>query len=568
MGKTNQKIRGNNLTYSWKPIVIFLLLAVLFPLVSAEVQLACIGEGETIEFSLCNPLIPDFTCDRDICQICVNEISPGVYCQSNYCNSLGLTCSNSTTTTIDQSPPILEILSPIEEEVYTSRSVFLNLESSERATIHFIDNQDNRGRWTTLCNDCLSHSRARNFDEGLNDLMFRVVDRTGNTAFFNLTFYIDSKEPRISSTEPRSGFASGSFKVKFDESNPILLVLNYGNSQTGFRQQEINLETECVEERDTECETQVALEDYDEQQIQYFFELTDVADSTVQSKTEELAVDNLPPEINSFDFEVEGRRVTFFLDVAETNFDEAIYYDSSDLRPRWKKLCSNPLCEKKINFADGNHDVEIKIFDEAGNEAQTSASFFTDSKKPKISKTEPRRDFASEEFYIKFDEINPVSLVLDYGNSQTGFNQHVLDIENSCSLGNRYYECLALLDLSSYDSEEIEYSFTLTDIIGQQDSKGESGLPVDTTFPEITQILHSIERSRADVTLSITEENFEGASYINGADSSPRERTFCSRLSEGECNKRISLRSGTNLITFVVYDEAGNSIAQDYEIVL
>ena len=92
-------------------MLIILLNLTIINLVSADTtKLVCLEKDEIIEFSKCNPDIPDRTCNNNGgCQFCVKEISDGVYCQRiiNECNNLGLTCeldqeSSITNINIDQ----------------------------------------------------------------------------------------------------------------------------------------------------------------------------------------------------------------------------------------------------------------------------------------------------------------------------------------------------------------------------------------------------------------------------------------------------------------------------------
>ena len=52
------------------------------------------------------------------------------------------------------------------------------------------------------------------------------------------------------------------------------------------------------------------------------------------------------------------------------SFDKVEYIDSSELRPRWKSLCTslkNNVCYKKISFNKGNHNLTIRTVDKVGN---------------------------------------------------------------------------------------------------------------------------------------------------------------------------------------------------------
>ena len=275
-------------------LTFILVLTFSITLASADVtQLLCLKKGETAEFSKCNPSISDYVCKRTSCQTCVIKKDAGHYCPAsqNACNSLGLSCSllNDTggTTEVDGDAPNISLFSPIQGEVYPSRSVILNLDIDELATVHYLDNINGRGRWTRVCKDCNEYSRKRSFNEGLNDITIMAEDLTGNIVYEDLSFYIDSKSPKIKRTEPRKGFASGLFEVQFTEENPASLILQYGSFFTGMNEAPLNLEECSIGGTTTSCSAEVNLSSYSGQKIQYWFMLEDMAGSQVISKAVE-----------------------------------------------------------------------------------------------------------------------------------------------------------------------------------------------------------------------------------------------------------------------------------------
>ncbi|MBU0761033.1 MAG: hypothetical protein KJ600_04125 [Nanoarchaeota archaeon] len=525
----------------------------------------CLGDGEYL-----SDVFGEITyqCESTTCIVCVLMTEAGNY-TSNFHNCDGLPqCgfgSGAGGPGLDTEPPELTIFSPTENQVLTQRSVFLSLEVSEKSDIHYQDNLDPR-RWTTICSDCSSYSNSRTFEEGLNDLTFRVVDQNGNTVFYDLLFYVDSKDPQIRSTK---GFASGLFEIEFKEPAPDELTIHFGNYQTGFTTHQVDIGTDCFNDGENyECQTNVDLSAYDGQQIEYYVSLTDLAGNLDESRTEELEVDYSFPIINSLEHNVEGKYVYFTIDITEPFLKEVNYIDNLESKPRKKKICTklvNGLCEKKISFKDGDHDITITVSDEAGNEVSQNVQVFTDSKKPKISKAEPKKGFASGLFEVQFTELNPEELVLYYGNSIYGERSQVLNLAD-CFEDRNKQTCLTTVPLGDYDGTSISYYFALTDRVGQSVSSRETWLEVDTTFPVIEAIDYTIERNRAEIVIEITEQNFDEATYINYDDRRPRETRFCSRLNDGACEKRINLNDGLNRINFQVFDEAGNSVAESLEI--
>jgi hypothetical protein len=560
-------------------VLLMLALAgafLLLPFASADsYELYCLGNGEQIDLaSLCNPAMDTRTGPINLC---MHLLDNGKICPTliNTCNSLGLSCSGNTNTTIDSDPPELIINSPIEGEIYTSRSVFINIESSEISTIHYIDLNEMRRGWKQICSRCSSYSRDRTFSEGLNELMFRVKDSSSNDAYYNVSFLVDSKDPRLSSVEPRNGFSDGEFFVRFTEINPDNLRIFYGNTDIGMRERSININDYCSNiEDDYECNFEIDLEDYDGREIQYYVEISDVAGNIDSSRVQLLDVDNTDPVILDFEYDIDGKYVTFILEIEEDFFKEVNYIDNSDRNPRERKLCSSlrdGICEKRVSFKDGEHDIDIFVGDEAGNMVGINVDFFIDSKDPKIKKTEPRRGFASGTFWVEFQEANPVELILYYGNDDLGENFALLDLEEDCNDingNNENQKCSIDVDLDSYDGGVVEYYFRLVDIAGGEDESRRLELDVDTTNPVFDLINWTIDRNRAEVVISLTEENLDELLYINENDLRPRERTFCTRLRNGMCEKRIRLNEGNNRLNFMAYDDAGNAAAEGVEIFL
>ena len=358
---------------------VFLVMLVL-PAVSAEFW-ACFSKGEHINY--CNPLVPDRTAPNSGYLLCMSEYKPSQDCynQGNWlaCNQLTPDCSNQPggTPTLDSNPPIITLLSPSQDHVYSSRSILLDILLNEQSKITYLDNINGKGRWKNVCKNCLSYSKKRSFKEGLNDLTFRAIDNNNNPSFESVQFYIDSKKPRINKLEPRKGFASGFFEIQFTEANPESLILNYGNIFQGFNSHSVDIQSECIpNKKKQKCTTFVDISQYNGQNIEVWAVLTDMAQVQALSKTNFLKVDITPPIINSLTHIINKRKVEVTLDITEPNFDEAKYIvDQGSSRARWKRFCSrlrNNECTKKISLRSGFHNIDIQVFDEAGNSAGRS----------------------------------------------------------------------------------------------------------------------------------------------------------------------------------------------------
>ena len=474
----------------------------------------------------------------------------------------------------------------MENEYYNSRSIQLILDVNEKASISYLDNINGKGKWTQVCNGCFGYNNPRSFKEGLNDLTFRARDPIGNTVFKNLTFRVDSEEPKIKSTDPTSGYASGFFDVNFEETSPTSLVLHYGNDISGFQTKNVDLGSinalsttsasgECQSEgEETNCDTNVNLGSYNNQDITYWFELTDIAGSMASSKVLSLSVDTTPPVINNFNYNVSGKNAIFNLTITEQNFNDISYYDHLDSRAKWKKLCSSLKennCVKKVSFKDGDHDVDIKVTDEAGNSVLINVKFFTDSKKPKIKSTSPSSGLTNGFFDIEFTEENPVSLVLHYGNDIQGYNEANVDLNSDCSSGKRGYSCQIFVNLNSYNNNEIDYWFVLKDKVNQVAESKPKTVGVDTTNPVINSLNYTLSGNKVTFVLDITELNFDQASMLDQSDPEASERILCTSLKNNICQGKAVILNDDfpdHTIEIKVMDEAGNTISVNREISL
>jgi hypothetical protein len=156
------------------------------------------------------------------------------------------------------------------------------------------------------------------------------------------------------------------------------------------------LQADCYEDRGKQyCTTHVNVEDYDGELIEYYFELTDIAQSTDISKPRQLTVDTTFPDLindnpiqgnpDSFWSQGQGRYaryIYFNLEVEEQNFDEIVYtYLDSRGRLREKRLCSrlkDGKCEVRKSFSRGHYNLNIQITDEAGNSIAVPIEFDVD----------------------------------------------------------------------------------------------------------------------------------------------------------------------------------------------
>ncbi|MBR9703962.1 hypothetical protein GOV12_00995 [Candidatus Pacearchaeota archaeon] len=535
----------------------------------------CLTYGESVP----DKQDPRYTCHSSTCQICVNNNNYPTH--PGFCNEFE-PCEGGSANQ-DLEPPLLVINSPINDEIYSNRRVNFELSTNEPSSYYYLDNIDGRNRWKRLSSKATYYSKGISLNEGFNDITIRAVDIFGNDVNFIKKFYIDSKEPRISNIETDM---KGWMKIKFTEDNPVTLILHYGNILTGYSQFPINIEQFCVDKSRGryECEGSIPLDQfiqmlipYNSQEIESWFELTDISGSKDISKKEIIFVDVIPDTtkpiltVNSpIQDEVYNNRKVYF-NLSSNELVNFYYLDHIYGRDRIKKLDKDEtVFQKSINLKDGLNDITFIAIDKAGNEATVRKTFYVDSKKPNLGKIEI--DFRGG-YYIEFKEYNPKLLVMKFGNEEKGYSTVPFDIQGMCEEGrNGKFECetqVSLLQflalITPYKDSMIEYWFELTDIAGETDTSKKQKFYVDITPPVILnpESVFSIDGRKIEFYLEIDEENFDSITYIDNSDSKPREKRLCTRLKEGKCMKKTSFRTGSHELTIFVFDEAGNMVTQD-----
>jgi len=370
----------------------FFLALLLISFASADYT-ACFIEGD--QYRLCNA---DANINRGCgsadayTELCVRAYNITNDCYSHgslpKCNINGAErCSNQNGTAgpqIESNAPNLTLIGPIADSIYSERYVYVIFNVSEPADVSYYDNINGRGQWTRVCSDCTLYNHERAFKEGLNNITFKAVDSSGQENLTEVSFFIDSKKPKVAKYLPKKGFTNGEFYVEIHEMNPIELNISYG-ILGNYKTQSVNL-SECVPIKGNSeklaCDVSVNLSNFSGQVITYWFSLKDIAGTVAESKRPQLTVDIIPPTINnpSSYWTKVGKYVYFNISVNETNFDEIVYRDNSASRPNWRTLCSslkNGFCVKKITLSQEMGTVDLQLVDDAGNAVGIPVTFST-----------------------------------------------------------------------------------------------------------------------------------------------------------------------------------------------
>lgn len=267
---------------------------------------------------------------------------------------------------IDEDCENLFVYSP-NKAVYNITNILLSLKSTYNfSKIEYSDN----GKLMGLCLNCSSYSRFKVFKEGNHTLIFRGI-LNGSVITNQTAFVVDSRKPQISTTKPMSmKYTNGSdFYVRYTESNCKNMTLIINDAEALIP---------CLSGTNIEKTFYYNLSKYNNQIISYKFKIIDIVNSSSESKVTKVKVDTLSPEIKNLAYPVSGisktsKFVSFNMTIMNEDkysFNSVKYMDRYDLKPQWKSLCTslkNNVCYKKMSLKAGNHDIIIRVTDDAGN---------------------------------------------------------------------------------------------------------------------------------------------------------------------------------------------------------
>jgi len=220
---------------------------------------------------------------------------------------------------------------------------------------------------------------------------------------------------------------------------------------------------------------------------------------------------------------------------------------------RWRRLCRN--CDgydRTKSFREGEHELVIRATDEFGWTKEETINFEVDSRKPRISRIEPKRKSTTngENFKVKYTEnnLNNVEVSINDGVDTATYGLI------GCEAG-RNKECSTILDLSNYDGQWISYWFNVSDSVNTVSSRVYT-VKVDTTDPIL--IVNEPDQGvtygrRVPFNLDVTNEKVRIIEY---QDNLGRWRRLCSRCDEYDRTK--SFRRGSHVVNIRAVDYAGN----------
>lgn len=185
--------------------------------------------------------------------------------------------------------------------------------------------------------------------------------------------------------------------------------------------------------------------------------------------------------INPSDYsESDSRRAEFELDVTHAN--GIVEYKTIG---SWRTFCTKiDSCSRTLYLQEGDNKIDFTLNDYFEDEYTASVNIFVDSRKPRLTRQEPRTNsYTKGAFTATYTEDYPDKLMLYILNPETEKYEKV-KTKKDCEPG-RNKECTINQDVSMYDGEKISYYFELSDKFNTDVGRPQK-VTVDITDPDIS----------------------------------------------------------------------------------
>jgi hypothetical protein len=466
-------------------------------------------------------------------------------------DNLGTSSALPWTFKIDLTLPNLEVNSP-EDIIYEERRIDIDLDADEM--LKEIRMSKDHGNFRSLCTNCDSYFKSSYFTDGEHILEFEAEDFAGNIEEEEVTFFVDSRPPRVYDFWPDDEeiIHGTEFGIKYTEQENLDYVkLFWQVDDEPWNETDLD----CDTGRSEECVIDMDLAMYDGSEIHYYFELRDDI-NVVKTEIRTLYVDNSAPVLTIFEPSFvlqESRRVLFDLET-----DEPAKLSYSIDGTRYRTLCRN--CDSYYGyktFRDGDYKVWIKAEDEIGNDYKELIEFEIDSRKPRIYSTLPRTKYVDNgNFIVSYSEDNLQSVTLHLGDQP---------YPGVCKDGQRQ-ECIINGDIGLFDGQEVDYYFEIEDIFGNIVKSRPRTIIPDVTDPVIT-ILSPEDNETYNSYVNFNIELSEKVKKLWYEDlDTGYTRTLCTNCDS--YNRRKRFRDGEYSFNFIAEDFVGNTNDLDLSFVV
>ena len=450
--------------------------------------------------------------------------------------------------------PKITIVSPINNKIYNSSTVLLNVSTEE--TSKLIKVSVDNGPNITYFDQNSALYYFYSLADGTHSITVYASNYDGNENSNRVDFIVDTKPPQklyfgIDDTNPKPNQNikfGGKWIDNYNLSNYV-----FGWNESGHWTYDTPIMFKS--NPDWSNITKYISANDEGKTISYGLRVWDSAyNSNYESGTIKVQGE---PQNESYTSSIEihsPKNVTYdrkniLVNVSVTNNSKYIYTSLNG--ERFSKKCSDCNSTSYTDYAiEGSNNLTVSAINYDNSSINQSVSFFVDTIKPTVIETDPKNNEYEKgivNFTIRYTENYLKNISIFYGTNT--LQEFVM---KNCPSG-RNQECSSEIDLSSYDGKKVQYFFVIRDQTHAINSRN-STIFVDNTIPIIN--ITTPESEIYNITSLLLEINVSEKVALKSSIDGSNFRSLCSN-----CNyykSRTSFSQGLHNLTIKATDKSGN----------
>jgi len=294
-------------------------------------------------------------------------------------DNAGNSATENVTFTVDTTPPDIEMISPEDSEILADDTVMVEwIGSDETSGIDHYEVRINYGEWLNVSME--TSYEFEDLSEGEHTAYVRATDNAGNSATENVTFTVDTTPPDIEIISPEDS--------EILDEDAVVIEWIGSDETSGIDRYEVSIN--YAGWLNVDMETSYQFQNLSDGEYTVIVRAIDNAgNSATDSVT--LTIDTTSPDIEITSPEDSEILADDTVMVEWIGSDETSGIDHYEVRLDDESRINVGL-ETRYEFtglSDGEHTVDVRATDKAGNSAMDSVTFIVDTTSPSIEITTP-----------------------------------------------------------------------------------------------------------------------------------------------------------------------------------
>ncbi len=280
---------------------------------------------------------------------------------------------------VDLTEPHVEITSPSDGEAFSSTNVTVEWSGSDDVSgIDYYEVKIGEEDW--IYKALNTTHLFTDLEEGIHTVYVRVTDNAGNNATDNVTFTVDVTDPNVEIISPGDGdvFSTGNVTVEWTGSDMGSGITHYEIRLNEGEWDNVGTDTEYIFEGLTDGEHTVDVRAFDHANNRAVDNVTFIVDLT--DPLIDIVSPNHGEVISSVNITVEW--------VGSDDGSGIDYYEIRINEGEWINIGLN-TSHQFTDLEEGDHTVDVRVTDNAGNNATDSVTFTVDITPPTVTITSP-----------------------------------------------------------------------------------------------------------------------------------------------------------------------------------